>query len=98
MTMAANYVHPRSCANDNVLAVGYVCKQPDIPIHGSGRPTFDAHLPETVPEQPGEPAKTNLQGEEGVEEACAAASPNHPSTPSLLRYGGGTAERYYCWA
>ena len=50
------------------------------------------------PEQPGEPPKMDLQGVEGVEEARARTPPALPSTPSLLRCGGGAAERRYCWA
>ena len=67
--MAAKSVHPRSFANNSVLAVGYVWKQPDVPVNGSGRPAFDAHLPKTVPWHSPELPKMDLQGVNGVEEA-----------------------------
>ena len=97
-TMAAKSVHPRSFANNSVLAVGYVWKQPDVPVNGSGRPAFDAHLPKTVPWHSPELPKMDLQGVNGVEEARPATSPNPSSNPSLLRSGGGAAKRRYRYA
>ena len=96
--ITAKHVHPRFCASNSVLAVGYVWRQPGVPHTGSGKSPPGSPRPETTPEQPGEPPKMDLQGVDGVEEARARTPPALPSTPSLLRCGGGAAERRYCWA
>jgi metal-sulfur cluster biosynthetic enzyme len=43
-------------------------------------------------------AQDRPSGVDGVEEARVDTPPNPPSTPPLLRYGGGAAERHYCCA
>ena len=96
--IAAQHVQPRFCASISVLAVDYVRRQPGVPPTSSEKPPPGSPRPETTPEQPGETPKMDLQGVDGVEEARARTPPAPPSTPSLLRCGGGAAERRYRWA
>ena len=93
--MTVEPVYRRSCANSSALPVQLVWKWADVPCSGSGSPASGALLPGTARKQPGEPPEIDLQGVDGVEEARDRDPPNPPSTPPLLRYGGGAAERCY---
>ena len=91
MTVESSY--RRSCANSSALPIQLVWKWLDVPCYGSGSPASGALPLETARKQPGEPPKMGAHGAAGHEEARAHTSPNPPSSPTLLRYGGTAAER-----
>ena len=91
--MDAKSSYRRSCANSGALPVQLVWKWAAIPSSSSGSPASGALPPETAQKQHGNPPKIDLQAVDGVDEARARTSPNTPSTPPLLRYGGTAAER-----
>ena len=93
--MTVEPIHQRSCANSSALLVQLVWRWPDVPCCGPGSPPSGALPPETARKQPGEPPKMSAHGVASGVETHVRTSPNPPSPPTLLRYGGAVAERLH---